>query len=974
MKTGENLWAHFYNETPFHITSSQIYSVFDGKLYRVNQATKSREIISMGNDKVQTAFATPAAFYFIKADGGGSSGNYRLMKIDSNQNISEVFNLGFSYWYTSNFVQQLENTLVIKVQSDDGYRVYQLDLSTNTTELLSTHLNVDYVTYIGFTENYLIYYVKTGTTLKLYKIQDNQSDELFTGDFIPSLISAPNYVSYLSTSYKDSICNYYKFNNITKGFSLYMTDTVPNRRFESIIPFENYYVLTSSTLNKHFKATENGGMLQMNNHEIRVKMGYASPAQNALVNPYSRSPLIAQNFPWFTFTNKSLGGELYRINSEDSLELYQDFNAGAWGAFAFVECDQFSQNELSTPLNFSFNGKDYAMLTNGNDSYYYLYEIDATGFHCKFRIVDYQSGMIFIPKEDYLYYFVRDEIEKKVKLYRVKWANMNDQQPLQKTFNDPAWSTQVIYQRTDEMCWTNAINMRALDVYANEKSETVMSFVNINYGYLYDNEISETINATKIVTNINHTIFKYDEFGKLIWSNSVGELSKWGQDQDRIVLDKNGDVHIFGTFWKKAFFDGDSIVTSGSARYYAKLDKNTGKVLHKKLLFQTNYIDDTEFFTSVVGENNSIYLAGRYYHFSQNFGDTTLISDLNQSNFLAKYDYDGNLIWIRNVHNNWNDVFGEIRKLDFNEKTNEVGVYYSQNYNSGCYDEPWQSEIIFYDSDGKETSRKGMNGRINHNAGSFIFGKDNSTLIAGNHRGQLSGGVYEFSTEKEDDCFAAASYVMNLDRNQNQFVSGQTSSQTAVAFERSLKDENYIYFIGKSAISGKLTIVRFDYSGKYQGEKELNQIPSYFRIDLSGGYFSLAMVKANNDNYLKITHSFFPFDYSYNSILTLTRFKIDDWSYPSTFANMDVKFVDENLGVYAYPNPSYDKIQFNFQDDEHKFEKFYIYDGSGRIVMEGDVPNQNFMIVSIENLELGLYHAVFEGGKSRNSIKIMKQN
>lgn len=974
-KIDQNLNSHFNTDSPFYFTSSRIFSVFDGYLYHINQENKNRELIPFQSQWIKSAFATNDGIYITLRENT-IPGKLRLMKVDNNLNVTEVFAYSYlsgssSFNYDSRFIHRIGDFLYFHIRSPNGNLIYRTYINSGVVEEVESYSASDQLKVVGSTESYFIYSVRTDDTTKLFKIQNSQIDYITEGEFSSELISGSNGISYLRAFLADSHCDYFKFNTATNSFGLYMTDTVSNRKFESIIPYDNYFVLSMSTSyqSNHFKAFDNSGTLEISNESIVLKDEYILPT-----NYGNQARLISQNHPMFSFANKDLGGELFSINAEDSLSLIQDFNSGKWGAFTYSDCSQLSFGYSSVPRVFSYTGKDYAVLTNGNDPFFYLHEIDANGFHCNFKVEDYHSRIEFLPQEEYLYYFVHDQTEGRVKLYRVKWEDMNDQQPDEKVFDEDAWSTQIAYLRTDKMCEYSAINMRSLDVCMNDASETVVSLINMSFGDLYLNEINETKNNLQIETDVNHQIFKYNQYGKVLWSNSIGDKTKLYADKDQILIDDDDNIQVFGTLFKKGFFDGDSLIMPGSARYYAKLDGETGKILNKRILFETNYVDDTQFLSVCLGENNSTYVGGKYLHFSQDFGDTTLISDLDFQNFLAKYDYDGNIIWIRNIHNSWTDVSGEIQKIDFNETTGEIGVFCSQNYNSVCDELPWKGEIILYNTYGKETKRKGLDGKYVHRGGSFVFGEEGSILLSGSYAGNLSAGVYENATNKTDDCYEPASYVMKLDTKQNRFTSGQYSLQSAVTFEQTVKGENFNYFIGKNGLNGKLTIVRFDQKGNYHGEKELNQKPAYYNINYSDGYFALSMVEANAEDYLNLTYSFLPYSSQYKEILTLVRFKVEDWAYSSTYESMDVKFVDQDLGTWAFPNPSYDNVQINFEDDQHQFETYYVCDAMGRIVASGGVPNQNFMVLSIDNLEFGLYHVVFIGDKVKKTIKIMRQN
>lgn len=968
----DNLNGHFNDSEPFYFTSNQIFSVFNNKLYHINTSQKHRNLVELPNSNlfVLSACAQHDGIYLV-AGNNSSAVRPAVFKVDNDLKMSAIYVSSHTFGNASSFISRIDDFLYFHLKESNSHNIYRYNLITSETELVQQFGDVSNLTLINKTDNYILFITSSNFLQNVYKIDTNGIEEIFTQ--VSSVgFSESNELQLLGLKDDQNKFSYYKYNEQNSNFEFVFKDHTEHRIFYRIIPFgQNFLLSNNSFSNDHFLTQIFGDSIVINESPIGIKSEY-------LVFPtfHQRFFSIAENHPIFSFGNKALGGELYTFDAQDSLTLISDFNPGSLGSFAFSTCDPNAYNEIDRPVSFSYNGKDYAVLTNGNDPHYYLYEITPNGYTSRLRIRDYQATMRFWPTEEFLYYWTYDRVFLQAKLFRVHWNDMNDMQPDEPDFLNESWATQIAYVRNNKICNYSSLGMKPLSVDCDKDGNIFVSLQNgIFLSELQNNEVVETKNKHDLDSKVAHTIAKYNPKGALQWIKGIGSIVKHSWVEDQTFVDGNGDLHVFSFFWKTGYFDNDSLVTYGNTRFYAKLDGNSGEIVSKKVLFETTFTDALEFYGGVLGDDDHFYIAGNYSHFSQNFGDTTLYSQFNNQNYLSKYDMQGNLIWARNVNNSWVDLVGQIKKIEFHKSENEISVYATQNVTSGCNNVPWQGELIFYDLDGNEKRRKILNGAYVHNGGTMEITKNNSLLMAGSFKGKLEAGVYEMHTVQEDNCFKDAGYILNLDLSQNKFISAQYAVSNSISFTNSLSDDDYVYLIGTNTGNSKLTIVRFNHEGQYRGEKELNQSPQSYQIALDRGNFVLAMNNANNDSELNITHSFFPRSNSYNRVLlTITRFKINDWSYSSSYLPLDIKFVDENLGIYAFPNPTYDKIQFNFQDDNHQFEQYFICDASGRVIKEGIIPNQNFMILSTDYLEPGLYHAVLRGEKIKSTIKFIKQH
>ena len=151
-----------------------------------------------------------------------------------------------------------------------------------------------------------------------------------------------------------------------------------------------------------------------------------------------------------------------------------------------------------------------------------------------------------------------------------------------------------------------------------------------------------TIGDTTLTSLGGSDIFvaKYDENGNFLWAEQAGGTLHVGGFA--IAVDVSGNSLVTGHFEGSAIF-GDTTLTSfgGSDIFVAKYDGN-GNLLWVEQAGGTNY--EVGFGIAVDGSGNSLVTG--WFMGTATFGNTTLTNSGGPDIFIAKYDENGNFIWV----------------------------------------------------------------------------------------------------------------------------------------------------------------------------------------------------------------------------------------------------------------------------------------------------------------------------------------
>ena len=146
------------------------------------------------------------------------------------------------------------------------------------------------------------------------------------------------------------------------------------------------------------------------------------------------------------------------------------------------------------------------------------------------------------------------------------------------------------------------------------------------------------------LTSLNNSedifLAKYNQSGVLQWVRSAGGNSN-DQVSD-ISVDTNGNVYIIGYFVTgTATFGSITVTGAASLNYFLTKYNSSGTAQWVKQA-------SSSYYGIKIDAGNNLYLAGNYAG-TVTFGSTTLTSQGSSDVFVAKYDSDGNVLWVKSA-------------------------------------------------------------------------------------------------------------------------------------------------------------------------------------------------------------------------------------------------------------------------------------------------------------------------------------
>ena len=164
-------------------------------------------------------------------------------------------------------------------------------------------------------------------------------------------------------------------------------------------------------------------------------------------------------------------------------------------------------------------------------------------------------------------------------------------------------------------------------------------------------------------------IAKYDASGNVIWAKSAGGASV--DAAQNIATDANGNVYITGLFYSGSITFGTTTLTNAGSNtdiFIVKYDASGNVIWAKRAGSGTNGDDGKGIAVDVVTGN--IFITG-YFGGTANFDALSITSAGNNDIFIAKYDANGNAIWVKQA--------GDAPTID------EWGNSISVDASSNCY-------------------------------------------------------------------------------------------------------------------------------------------------------------------------------------------------------------------------------------------------------------------------------------------------
>lgn len=245
-----------------------------------------------------------------------------------------------------------------------------------------------------------------------------------------------------------------------------------------------------------------------------------------------------------------------------------------------------------------------------------------------------------------------------------------------------------------------------------------------------------SVNGQTAFGDYDIVVIKLDANGNEIWTSQYGSTT---DDQIRGAKLKGNYFYIVGQ--TLGSIDGETNAGDYDG-FLAKYDLNGNRIWHKQ--FGTTLNESLQ--TIDIDDSGNVYIGG--------FTDGTLQGTSAGQNdaFIAKYDENGNEIWIQQFGTNKDDDLRHIIISDDGTRIYGTGRTKGNIDGSSAADTHGDYYLVWYDNSGNQEGilqyGTGLvefaNGLDVANGKIYIGGSTNTNLVAGQHLGNFDAFIHEF--------------------------------------------------------------------------------------------------------------------------------------------------------------------------------------------------------------------------------------
>ncbi len=145
-------------------------------------------------------------------------------------------------------------------------------------------------------------------------------------------------------------------------------------------------------------------------------------------------------------------------------------------------------------------------------------------------------------------------------------------------------------------------------------------------------------------------IAKYDNAGNCLWAQKAGGVSSW-QTGFGIAVDGSSNSYVTGSFRGTATFGTTTLTSYGVDDIFTAKYDTDGNCLWAQQAGGTS----VDIGLSIIVDASGSYVVGQFMG-TATFGTTTLTSNGSRDIFTAKYDTDGNCLWAQQAGGEGEDV------------------------------------------------------------------------------------------------------------------------------------------------------------------------------------------------------------------------------------------------------------------------------------------------------------------------------
>ena len=238
---------------------------------------------------------------------------------------------------------------------------------------------------------------------------------------------------------------------------------------------------------------------------------------------------------------------------------------------------------------------------------------------------------------------------------------------------------------------------------------------------------------------------KFDSSGNVLWAKQAISTPSLNSGCNALATDKHGNCYLCGSFGDSIKFGFHTLKATNGAVYYIKFDPN-GNVIWA---IQSDPVPPGPQRSSTaitVDEADNSYITGGYVD-SISFGNKTVVGIFNRNVYIAKFDSNGNILWMRTSEGPSDAGSSGITTIDKGKNVVFTGVFTDTITFAPIHLLTGSGVAIFlvkYDSNGTLVWAKQSS---NHTELWFVGGlcsdRDNNLYICGAGNDTLQFGAYE---------------------------------------------------------------------------------------------------------------------------------------------------------------------------------------------------------------------------------------
>ncbi len=406
-------------------------------------------------------------------------------------------------------------------------------------------------------------------------------------------------------------------------------------------------------------------------------------------------------------------------------------------------------------------------------------------------------------------------------------------------------------------------------------------------------------------------LVKYDASGNVLWAKNAGGS---GIDNSySITKDSSGNVYVVGEFFSPTITFGSYTLNNASAPDYSdifivKYDTN-GNVLWAKGAGGSEYDAGKSITTDVVG---NVYVTGYFQSPTITFGSYTLNNSGIDDIFLVKYDENGNTLWAKNAGGIYTD-HGNSITTDASGNVYVTGEFASPIitfggdtlFNVGSddiflakYDA--NGNILWVKDAGGSAGEQGYSINTDTSGNLYITGKFGSPTITFGSDTLYNAGSDDIFLVKYDSSgnvlwakgvggnSVERGSCITVDINENLYITGYFQSSTLIFDSYTLNNTGNF----------DIYIVKYDTSGNVHWAKSASGSSSDYSNSITADTYGNVYVAGN----------------FYSSAITFGSFTLNNTGGSDIFVakfgtGASINEFSNNTMITVYPNPVTDKLQ-----------------------------------------------------------------